>query len=1478
MAEDHRLAQYRQRILQETAYREFSGIPLLHDGYAEETPPIRIPLNRVYSRIQAFQKETYRISDIQPEISIRGEYSPETALKNILARFCRSGEEFYRQGKVYRELERPQPRDPLNALHDLRRLVVLGSPGAGKTSLLRYLAQKTACDADGPLPFLVSLQQYYLACAGGAEPSLQDFAFTQAARGDAELLTLFENTERRLWLLDDLDLFSSHHPDLASQIGQLSGDVVLTSRPTGYTLIGLETFTHFELLPMNAEEIKRFVTDYFTTLSEHCHVDWDWAEQQMLWIRDHLTSLSGRSTLAHTPLLLSYMLSLPADQQMQEFPQHQVALYTYYLKRLPAGLVEKFQTIPVSEARPLIPDQFSQEDFCQLALQCLCYLGLYWHIHYYEKRDIAQLTRPRISRALGLYLIKQRHVSEKIQEAATRAILDFWIQAGILKSWSEGHHVYLTFRHTLLQEYAAARRLADIGRQHFRRVWKFLLPRLHHPAWQSPLFMLVRLLDRSQCAKVIETLLHGVSPYEHTLHRDLRLAARLLNDGAGPPDIWNEQMLHRLGALATEDPQRQQIMARITYIAGVAALFGGSLLWFSWREAIITVGFWSLAWTSSCVRPLTPRIQGILALPQRFQQKPPQRAMILELFEKNTHPQTMTYLLHALHDSQAEVRKTAAEILGDIGEVEPVPALLDMLHDSRESLRRTAALALGKIGAVPRLLQALHDDQAEVRDAAAETLAHLDTAQTLPVLTLALKEGKDYVRQSAIKVLQQLETEGVLPSLIEALQDSDKTVRLVATETLGRLAKQEKAHIRAQVIPCMITMLEDSELPIRWAAAHALGQTRSPEVIPYLLDALRVNKNYVSRSLLDALLHITKDHALPMLIQHVHDPDADVRQACMQALGQIEHEQTLPHLLQALRDSDIAIRREAAEALGRIRRPEAMQPLLEGLDDDAWCVRWACTESLGKIGDSSISQHLISMMRDSHGYVCRVAAESLGKLGGTNVVTHLILALKSEKQYVQQAAQQALKQIGEAQTVPYLIAALKDEQEYVRKDAENALKQLGDTQAVPYLIAALRDTESYVRRASAEALGRIGSSQAVPALVELLEDQEAAVRSVAAEALGLIGDEKAIPPLLKTLNDPSSKVRRTVVKALGRIGVNSVVPDLLPLLEDASMNVRRTVVEALGRLGHPEAVPPLLNALHDPGWWIRWNAAYALGKIKDMRAVPPLIQTLKDPDENVRRASAEALGHIGAPEAVKPLMRALSDKSWPVRWAAIHALGQIGDPLPFLRLTELLNDDNEKVRWAAAEALGKLGDADAVPFLIQALVDRSWDVRKAAARSLNQLSTARVIPYLLEAMRRNHDYVRRTTTQALRHILDEQAIPYLIEALKDENRYIRKTAAENLIHLSHEQAIPHLIGLLNHHHWLIRQTAADVLAELAPIARQRKLLKRAARGLWWRLTDAEPVTISAFYALEQAANRLVYLHDSALSKTSSLVLEGRSKE
>lgn len=1445
------LAGYRQRVLQETQFVQLPGAFFLQMK-SGNVVPISFPLQAPYVHLQAFTE----ISGAE-KIFVPKSHPSSPELIEVSMILGQYGEELYRCGEVYRALERPEPIEPEQALQCHDRIVIVGASGSGKTSLLHYLARQAAINPDSPLPIFLKLKDYAMFLCSGGTDSLIEFAIAQTAKGEPALYQALQAIENPLWLLDGLDDVLRFRQDIVAQVTRLPGKIVLTSRPIGYHPHGLESFTHFEIPLMTSEKAEKFLSDWFTRLARYTNRNMDWVEKQKQWLKTELSRRPKLQLLLGNPFTLTCLVMVFTDGTKEAFPEHRIALYRACLERI----------MQVSQTTHSPVGSLQKSSVREAALKAFYEIAWALHRASYEKKNGTECSEERVCVSLSSRLAA---LDGHDLYDWSRKFLEFWKKTGLIEARDMGNTTYLTFRHALFQEYALALNISKKWRKAPRRTWKGFLSRLHHYAWRESLVMLAGILDEDEYNTLIRRLLRGESPYERALHRDLQLAVTLMGERNEGIDTHLEaQIVRRLSRLSRKPGNERGGVLIFLGLLGHLCIFGVPLiahLPYSWLLLLAVSFLWTVIWAAASFTYEFPEFLNIFTLPLRLWSRIPERTLVSQLAARTGAARVVPLLSKSLKDPQEEVRRSSAEALGQIVDVDAVPALLERLEDSSAAVRRTAALALGKIGAIPRLVQALNTSNSITRQAAEDALERISRPQAISHLAVMLQNGKDYVRKASARTLRLIGGEQAILPLVQALSDDDMTVRLIAAEALGELAEHEDIQLQLQAGPELLAALSDSEHQVRWAAACALGQIGDVSMVPELIAALKENKDYVKRAISDTLKQIAKTPSSLFLLQVLKDDDKDVRIVTVDALGDIGERETKhfrsqiePELCHLLHDSDKDVRRHVVEVLGRIGSLETGTLLLELLQDPAWEVRWAAIEAIGNLGAQTSITPLVNMLQDSHGYVRRAAIETLGKVGKAEAVPFLVQALRSDTRYIRHAAEQALKYIGEVHVVPYLLQALRDESSHVRQDAEAALQHIEDVRTVPYLIEALQSDHVEVRRAAVVILGRIGETEVVSALLPLLDDPQEFVRRAVIEALGQIGDMSAVPRLIQTLHDPDETVRKLAIKALGEMRVIDALSPLLELLSDINIPVRRAAIEALGRIGSFDVIPELLDGLQDDNWEVRQSIIHALGRIGDPQVVSHLIEALKDSNGNVRRAAVEALGLLDDLDAVDPLIEVLSDSEWWVRWAVPHALGELGDSHATSALIHALQDKSTNVRWTATEALGKIGNAQAVPYLIPVLKDGNWDVRTAAAHALEQITDIEAIPHLLQAVKSGYDYVYQTASSVLEKIDNPKAIPYLIQGIKEDHGMVREIAAAHLVRLGDAEAVPLLLDAIKHDHWMVRQIAAKVLGQLTHVMTERKWLRQTARALWWRLTDKTEVAKDAFRSLDLVANRLSVL-------------------
>jgi HEAT repeat protein len=1259
----HLLAEYRARVLEETRYVNLRGIPLPR-GRDGRPMPLQVPLDKVYIRIQATTEKQRRAQEEAEERSLsdqlkdesaahskratpetgirrlfgrlRGESKSESSPRDILSTLHILGEHFYRRGEVYEAEHRPEPGDPQEALNKHRRLVILGAPGAGKSTILRYLARRAAEDSSGFAPIQVSLRDYATALAGDNTLALSEFALRVASVGNATLRQALEDEIENgqvLWLVDALDEARGWAANAARQAGRLPGQLILTSRPVGYVSTGLESLPHFEVLPLTPENVDEFLQSWFDLLAAQRAADDEWTAARVIWLKKQLEVRPRILALTRNPLLLTFLVILAGEDPLHDLPDKRAELYRRYIEELLDSWEAERRPRSGAEGLPAFTlGPLQGEQARQAALQGFYFLGWSLHLAYYGGKPKGPPTHDVLIRTLTECLQIDWGNDAK---SLAGAILEFWQEAGLLETWHLAGNDYLAFRHLTFQEYAAAWRIAESWKRDPKRAWKFLRPRLHHYAWYEPLLLLVGLMDKVHLNNLAHHLLCGPSPYENSLHRDLFLCCELLGEGAELDRV--PQIVRKLDWLRRRHFIKCLTTIFLTYLFGMLVLttLGGV----SW--CLILPLFTIFFWGSMLYLPM---IERILAYPTRIWGSIPDRTNVF-LGLGQSGPLAIPPLFQSLQEGNdllwntSDVRSGAAEALGQIGDAQAVPSLLRALHDRDRDVRCSVVEALGRIGdvhAVPALLQALNDSNMNIVWKTIEALGQIGNAQAISGLVQALGDWRSPVPGKAAEALVKIGPPAV-PSLVQALQNRDNNVRRIAADTLGQIGV-------AQAVPGLIQALQDSDKLVCISAAKALGQIEG--------DA----------------------QALPNLIEALQDMGWLVRFGAVEALGQIEVLQAIPHLLRTLQDENPYVRRRTVEVLGQIGDPQAIPGLIQALQDRHIDVRCSAAEALGQIGDAGAILVLLQALQDRHQYVRRNAAKALGRIANAQAISGLIQALEDSDWSVPFEAAKALVQIGPP-AVPSLVQTLQNRDNNVRRIAADTLGQIGAAQAMPGLIQALQDSDRDVRYSAAEALGQIGDMQAVPHLICAMQDEDPDVRGNAAKALGQIGDIQVVPGLIMALQDRHDYVRLKVVEALGQIGGVQAVRALLLALQNTSVEGGEAA-KALGQIGDPQAITGLFQAMRSGDMYVCRCAAEALGRIGGAKTVSYLIWALQNRDKTVRICAVGALADcadkMSGNKIYKCAMRALwwclTDQGESVAETAFRALEQIANRLSVLEV------------------------------------------------------------------------------------------------------------------------------------------------------------------------------------------------------------------
>ncbi|MGI5865222.1 MAG: HEAT repeat domain-containing protein, partial [Myxococcales bacterium] len=316
-------------------------------------------------------------------------------------------------------------------------------------------------------------------------------------------------------------------------------------------------------------------------------------------------------------------------------------------------------------------------------------------------------------------------------------------------------------------------------------------------------------------------------------------------------------------------------------------------------------------------------------------------------------------LAACLRVEDCDVRKLAADVLGDIRDPAASPALVAALGDADQNVRVAAAEALGKVGgaeAAGALEAILGSADGLLQLAALNALARIGRAPPIGVLAPLARER--FLKRSVLRLLGWTPGRASLEIVAESLKESARGTR---EEAFAALASQlELGHEKPQAITQ--TLLAALKHPARLAqlAREALDAS-GPRAVA---GAMRVLGMVGEPSDAPAIAAAARGEVL-----------RDAAVTALQAMGVGAG----PALVKVLPDLQPEARLVAIEALARLRERSALSALVEVAEEGTEPERLLAVEALGALGDSGAIEALFALVEE--GELAAPAAEALAALG-----------------------------------------------------------------------------------------------------------------------------------------------------------------------------------------------------------------------------------------------------------------------------------------------------------------------------------------------------------------------------------------------------------------------------------------------------------------------------------------------------------------
>ena len=797
--------------------------------------------------------------------------------------------------------EKIESLQPEEALKRYRHMAVLGDPGAGKTTMLKYLcllSAQTKLSGLPGLPVFVTLNRY----AKTPHRGLVDFIVDDVAEryGFAQLRPFLESRLEEgsvLLLLDGLDEVTvgsleeaeTTYHRTANEINRLATryprcPIVVTSRRAGWKGSLAPTFRTMTVLDFTWQDIQRFIDNWFGQGSDRAR-----------GLQDRLSRQVRMQSLAANPLLLS-LIAIAFERDL-ELPERRAKLYERCVQVLLTGWdaqrgIKRASSFTTDRKRDLLED-----------------VALHFHCQgwrYFPQDDLLKV--------IAGYLPSVNIPAEQ----ALLVLDEISAQHGLLKEQAAEWYGFL---HLTLQEYFTAVSL-DKGNQ-----LDLALAHLHNPWWEEVILLLAGMIK--DATPLLDAILSG---QDDIFVSNLLLAGRCL---AGTPRIGRFELRRQIGnKLEALIENEQQHWLPGTQAVKILSEAGG--------EAA------------------SEYLLNLLPNPEVHWQV---RLAAADALGATGNKSIARHLVAILPDEQVDlnVRERVADALASLCDESTIPHLRGLLSNREiaSQVRGRIARTLGQLGddaATPRLLKALAEKLPEhyVPWYAGAALAHLSLTTEPKELRKLLRDKNSSLvaRWALAKAVGNLDRTAA-PEVVNWLSDDsiDKSVRCSLARRLGPLdgeAMRDKLRdlysnetldfsVRASIGISLLDLgetrlatdlkrlLVDSDVyyHARKKIAEALVRSGERDITEQLVAVLQEEKlpTYVRSTMADLLANLGDPTVARQLLTFLRDEgvEAPIRARAADALSALELKGLMAEVRALVTDErvDSLVRGRAARCLAQ---------------------------------------------------------------------------------------------------------------------------------------------------------------------------------------------------------------------------------------------------------------------------------------------------------------------------------------------------------------------------------------------------------------------------------------------------------------------------------------------------------------------------------------------------------------------------------
>src|SRR4030042_1135948 len=427
--------------------------------------------------------------------------------------------------------------------------------------------------------------------------------------------------------------------------------------------------------------------------------------------------------------------------------------------------------------------------------------------------------------------------------------------------------------------------------------------------------------------------------------------------------------------------------------------------------------------------PVETYIGGLIRLLYREDNAGARNSAIEALVKLNK--KATPFLIEAFNTPNRDVRKFIMDILGGFKDSRSLPLMLNALKDDDENVRATAIEHIGKVGESSVVDVLIEDSSKTIQEDALrgiERFYHKGVSEefitgeikrllgdrVLDILVTHAWSKKPYVRIAAILILGLMKEEKAYNPLLEISQDED----------FKEEAKRAFVFIGKDRPESLLKLFETNDLYQKRFICEVAGRIASPVYYTTMEKLLEDEDGHIRSIAAKAISKLGSLKAIEPLKRLLADPYKDVQEAAVEALSNLSSGLSVNELIDMLDSLNPALRKNTAMLLGKIGATEAVQALGFRLKDENTDVRKAVVEAFSHFKTEDSIRFLILTLTDEEPDIRVLSALSLGHIGGEGIFEALSLLLSDSDDSVRVAASKALGMLKDARAIRPLMGLL----------------------------------------------------------------------------------------------------------------------------------------------------------------------------------------------------------------------------------------------------------------------------------------------------------------------------------------------------------------------------------------------------------------------------------------------------------------------